>query len=377
MLSAMNRIFPGRRYSPLKIGSSGYLAVLLARLFMIAASVLVSYVSVMAVVYYFTNSSFGSVMGLSWIAVIVIVAIVWPLTVLRDLLMRDKLGVSRRTPDSVLQVIQDDALSNSNSFGAGRVLLMELLQPFLLLAGFAVMALLSGDFDVAITGPVSIVLAVALSALTLWYLVYLMLPRTTRNTGSAQGSSFMFYAGWQLVDITALRIPRKFSFYGLPLGSRFKLVGFRTLYLINTALLSVVLGAIGFWVPGGGLPIASGWDSSLAYWIVFAIAFGSVPLFLVYTVLRDIKKARENVTGNPRTKELFMDELGVVPDYALSNRAKYLSFLIILAGILGAVLGISLPWVGVVILALGIGIPRLLFILWSRPYAPDNTEQTP
>ena len=179
-----------------------------------------------------------------------------------------------------------------------------------------------------------------------------------------------------MFGISSLRIPRKFGLGGLPLKGRLALLGFRTLTLVNAVFISVVWGSMGFWVPEPGFSFGPAWPPPLEYWIVIAVAFGSVPLLLAYTLVRDLK-VRGVRASSQRMKAVFLDELGVVSEYTVSPWTKRLAVLSFIGMIVGAVWGFAFPWQGMAVVALAFGIPRVLFILWSRPYAPDNTQQTP
>ena len=142
--------------------------------------------------------------------------------------------------------------------------------------------------------------------------------------------------------ISSLRIPRKFGLRGLPLRGRLALVGFRTLVLANTVFVSVVWGSMGFWGLEPGFSFGQAWPPPLEYWIVIAVAFGSVPLLLAYTLVRDLK-ARGVRTSSQRMKAVFLDELGVVPEYTLSPWTKRLAFLSFIGTIIGVVSGFYIP----------------------------------
>ena len=177
-----------------------------------------------------------------------------------------------------------------------------------------------------------------------------------------------------LQGITPLRIPRKFHWGNLAPKGRLALVAVRILILVNTALISVVAGALGFWVLGLSENVVPGWPPPTAYWIVFAIAFGSVPLLVVYTLVRDLK-AQKDSSRPQRIREVFLDELGVVPERTLKDKTKRLATLQQLGLTAGIVFGVFFPGIGMALVTLAYGIPRLLFILWSRPYVSDNGER--
>ena len=378
MLGSMNRIFPGGRYySPLVGGPLKYLAVLLVRLFVIVGSVFVPVLFILNAVTNYTDTSPDIFADVTVITVGAIVIGLWSLTIARDLLTRNRFGTSEPAQPGLWQLILNDLLLRGAHHGPSRSLWVELWYPFIIPLVWVVLSAIVGDS--LAPGPVSIVLAVGFTAMQLYYLAYILPPRARSHSSkevSVQNWYHRFYAGAHMPGISSLRIPRKFGLRGLPLRGRLALVGFRTLVLANTVFVSVVWGSMGFWGLEPGFSFGQAWPPPLEYWIVIAVAFGSVPLLLAYTLVRDLK-ARGVRTSSQRMKAVFLDELGVVPEYTLSPWTKRLAFLSFIGTIIGVVSGFTLPWVGMTLVTLTFGIPRLLFILWSRPYAPDNTEQTP
>ena len=377
MLGSMNRIFPGGRYySPLDRGPLKYLVVLLARLFMIAGSVLLPGIFILNAVTYYTDTSLNVFVGVAGITVGAIVIGLWSLTIARDLLTRNRFGTSQPAQFGLWELISDDLLIRGRRRGLGRFLWAELWFPLSLPLVWVVFSTFIGYSPIA--GPVSIALAVGCTAMYLYYLAYTLPPRTrtySSKEASVQNWDQRFYNGVYISGISSLRIPRKFGLVGLPLRGRLALLGFRTLILVNTVFVSVVWGSMGFWGLEPGFSFGPAWPPPLEYWIVIAVAFGSVPLLLAYTLVRDLRTRGVRATSQ-RMKVVFLDELGVVPEYAISPWTKRLAFLSFIGLIMGAVWGLGFPWVGMALVTLTYGVPRLLFILWSRPYAPDNTEQT-
>ena len=249
MLGVMNRVFPARRYALLGSGGLGYFVILLIRLFFIGVSAWGAYLSVAYAVGHYTSNSFGSIVESSWIAMVILPVVLWLFTMGKDLIIRNRLDSSRPAPPSLLLGIWDDSLAlgeilaqNRGGWSLFGELCLFLLVPFLLLLVAT---------GVSVAGILSLGLAVGLSSLFLLYLTYLILPRVRRRTsGAVPIQNSFFHAGMYLQGITPLRIPRKFHWGNLAPKGRLALVGFRTLILVNTALISVVVGALGFWVPG-------------------------------------------------------------------------------------------------------------------------------
>ena len=377
MLGSMNRIFPGGRYySPLVGGPLKYLVVLLARLFMIAGSVFVPGLFILNAVNRYADTSLNVFTGVAGITVVTIAIGLWLLTIARDLLTRKRFGGSKPTQLSEWKLISDDLFIRSGYSGPGRFLWLELLIPLSLPLLWVMFSGIIGYSSVA--GPVSIALAIGFTTLYLYYLAYILPPRARSHSSEESGVQNVaqrFYAGVYMFSISSLRIPRKFGLGGLPLKGRLALLGFRMLVLMNAVFISVVWGSMGFWVPEPGFSFGQAWPPPLEYWIVIAVAFGSVPLLLAYTLVRDLK-VRGVLASSQRMKAVFLDELGVVSEYTVSPWAKRLALLSFIGMIVGAVWGFAFPWQGMAVVALAFGIPRVIFILWSRPYTPDNTEQS-
>ena len=335
MLGSMNRIFPGGRYySPLDRGPLKYLVVLLVRLLVIAVSVWSSWVFILFAVLAVTNyadTPLDIFTGVAGITVGAIVIGLWSLTIARDLLTRNRFGTSKSAQLDLWQLISDDLLIRGGHYGpTSRFLWMELWFPLLIPSLWVVLSAIFGDYpDSPIAGPISIAFAVGFTAMQLYYLAYILPPRTRSHSSEerdVQNVAQRFYAGANTPGISSLRIPRKFGLRGLPLRGRLALVGFRTLVLANTVFVSVVWGSMGFWGFELGSSFVPAWPPPLEYWIVLAVAFGSVPLLLAYTLVRDLKARGVRATSQ-RMKVVFLDELGVVPDYAISPWTKRLAFL--------------------------------------------------
>ena len=129
--------------------------------------------------------------------------------------------------------------------------------------------------------------------------------------------------------ISSLRIPRKFGLRGLPLRGRLALVGFRTLILANTVFVSVVWGSMGFWGLEPGFSFGQAWPPPLEYWIVIAVCFSARCRCYWRTHWFATLRHGGVRTSSQRMKAVFLDELGVVPEYTLSPWTKRLAFFLL------------------------------------------------
>ena len=234
------------------------------------------------------------------------------------------------------------------------------------------------------TSLISVIFLVILAPLVAWFLLMILMPRTHRLSPKREQElpyGRVWY-GINIYNFWQVQSPRRFNLHNISPGGRVAQWAFRSLLLVNT-MLYIFLIPLGFeLLVGRGMTLqleaASSWP--ITYWIVLGFALGSVVLSLAYTMWRDIRKARgSNLspggTNNESRKELILDEYGPIAGYLIGNKVKRLSIIIPLLGILVmVVVSIFSYWGGVAIAALYFA-PRLFFILRTRPYAPDNTEQ--
>ena len=378
MLGSMNRIFPARPYALVGYGYLQYGVVLLVRLFYITACVLVIHVAVLSL---FDMGNFWIVLSLP------IALILGGLTIVRDVVMSRRSKSVQPPPPDIWRAVWNDVLGASyrslrTNFRSSVPIITELAILIWLPIFVLVAPRLLDD-----TSLISVIFLVILAPLVAWFLLMILMPRTHRLSPKREQElpyGRVWY-GINIYNFWQVQSPRRFNLHNISPGGRVAQWAFRSLLLVNT-MLYIFLIPLGFeLLVGRGMTLqleaASIWP--ITYWIVLGFALGSVVLSLAYTMWRDIRKTHGpnlspgGTSDTAGRKALILDEYGPIAGYLIGNKVKRLSIIIPLLGVLVmVVVSVFSYWGGVAVAALYFA-PRLFFILRTRPYAPDNTEQAP